>query len=362
MEYDKILTDILGRKDFLVVGKSVIRTDALDKALGRAKYTADYVPKGTTILKVYRSTVAHANIKSIDTSEALKVPGVEAIYTGADVTGNNQIGYALPDQPFLNDKKVHYVGDPIALICAKDEYAAMEAMDKIHVDYEELPAHLDIDAALVEGAEDIHDGGNIALVTTIRKGDIAGVFESADAVVEDTYWSPYQDHTYIETEAAYAIPGESKVTVIANGQSPFLCREKVAHVLGWDLNQVQIIQALTGGAFGGKDDQGPLLCAYAAFASLKLRKPVVHIWNREESLAYSNKRFPARIHYKSACTKDGKVTGIEVKITLECGAYANRSPFWLWRQTAHAGGPYEIDNCWIDGKGPCCVHTQRSHH
>ncbi|MCK5670115.1 aldehyde oxidase, partial [Candidatus Bathyarchaeota archaeon] len=136
MEYDKILTDILGRKDFLVVGKNVIRTDALDKALGRAKYTADYVPKGTTILKVYRSTVAHANIKSIDTSEALKVPGVEAIYTGADVTGNNQIGYALPDQPFLNDKKVHYIGDPIALICAKDEYAASEAMDKIHVDYE----------------------------------------------------------------------------------------------------------------------------------------------------------------------------------------------------------------------------------
>lgn len=356
MEYDKILTDILGRKDFLVVGKNVIRTDALDKALGRAKYTADYVPKGTIILKVYRSTVAHANIKSIDTSEALKVPGVEAIYTGADVTGNNQIGYALPDQPFLNDKKVHYIGDPIALICAKDEYAASEAMDKIHVDYEELTAHLDIDAALVEGAEDIHDGGNIALVTTIRKGDLAGVFESADAVVEDTYWSPYQDHTYIETEAAYAIPGESKVTVIANGQSPFLCREKVAHVLGWDLNQVQIIQALTGGAFGGKDDQGPLLCAYAAFASLKLRKPVVHIWNREESLAYSNKRFPARIHYKSACTKDGKVTGIEVKITLECGAYANRSPFWLWRQTAHAGGPYEIDNCWIDGKA---VYTNK---
>jgi len=356
LEYDNILSDILGRKDFLVVGKNVIRTDALDKALGRAKYTADYVPKGTTILKVYRSTVAHAKIKSIDTSEALKVPGVEAIYTGADVTGNNQIGYALPDQPFLNDKKVHFVGDPIALICARDEYAATEAMDKIYVDYEELPAYLDIDAALAEGAVDIHDGGNVAVVTKIRKGDITGVFDSADAVVEDIYWSPYQDHTYLETEAAYAIPGQSKVTVIANGQSPFLCREKVAHVLGWDLNQVQIIQALTGGAFGGKDDQGPLLCAYAAFASLKLGKPVVHIWNREESLAYSNKRFPARIHYKSAANKAGKVTGIEVKITLECGAYANRSPFWLWRQTAHAGGPYEIDNCWIDGQA---VYTNK---
>ncbi|MCW4012037.1 MAG: xanthine dehydrogenase family protein molybdopterin-binding subunit [Candidatus Bathyarchaeota archaeon] len=351
MEYDKILTEILGRKDFLVVGKNVTRTDALDKALGKARYTADYVPRDTSILKVFRSSEAHARIKSINTSEALRIPGVEAIYTGADITGNNQIGYALPDQPFLNDKKVHYVGDPIALVVARDEYAAAEAMESIYVDYDPLPNYLDIDAALAGDAVDIHEGGNIAVTTKIRKGDAEKGFKEADVEVEDTYWSPYQDHTYIETEAAYAIPdGTGKVTVIANGQSPFLCREKVAHVLGWDLNQVQIIQALTGGAFGGKDDQGPLVSAYAAFAATKLGKPVAHVWSREESLAYSNKRFPARIKYRSGANKKGKVTAIEVDITLECGAYANRSPFWLWRQTAHAGGPYEIDNCSVDGR------------
>lgn len=115
MEYDKILSDVLGRKDFLVVGKNVVRTDALDKALGKARYTADYVPRGTTLLKVYRSTVPHALIKSIDTAEALKAPGVEAIYTGADVTGNNQIGYALPDQPFLNEVDVFAGSYPMAV-------------------------------------------------------------------------------------------------------------------------------------------------------------------------------------------------------------------------------------------------------
>jgi len=351
LEYDKILTEILGRKDFLVVGKNVTRTDALDKALGKARYTADYVPRDTSILRVFRSSEAHALIKSIDTSEALQIPGVEAIYTGADITGNNQIGYALPDQPFLNDKKVHYIGDPIALVVARDQYAAAEAMETINVDYDPLPTYLDIDAALPEGAMDIHEGGNIAVTTKIRKGDSEKGFKEADVEVEDTYWSPFQDHTYIETEAAYAIPdGTGKVTVIANGQSPFLCREKVAHVLGWDLNQVQIIQALTGGAFGGKDDQGPLVSAYAAFAATKLGKPVAHVWSREESIAYSNKRFPARIKYRSGANSKGKVTAIEVDITLECGAYANRSPFWLWRQTAHAGGPYEIDNCSVDGR------------
>ena len=357
MEYDKILTDILGRKKFLVIGKNVIRTDALDKALGKARYTADYIPRDTSILRIFRSSMAHSKIKSIDISEAIKIPGVEAVYTGADVTGNNQIGYALPDQPFLNIEKVHYVGDPIALIVAKDEYAAAEAMDSIHVDYDPLPVYLDIDASLDENAIDIHEGGNIAVVTKIRKGDVEKGFKEADVEIEDTYWSPYQDHVYIETEAAYAVPdGSSKVTVISNGQSPFLCREKVAHVLGWDLNQVQIIQALTGGAFGGKDDQGPLVTAYAAFAATKLGKPVAHVWNREESLAYSNKRFPARITYRSGANKSGKVTAVEVDIILECGAYANRSPFWLWRQTAHAAGPYEVENCSVDGRA---VYTNK---
>jgi len=184
LEYDKILSDVLGRKDFLVVGKNVVRTDALDKALGKAKYTADYIPKGTALLKVYRSTVPHARIKSIDTAEAMEVPGVEAIYTGADVTGNNQIGYALPDQPFLNDEKVHFIGDPIALVCARDEYALEKAFQKMSVEYEELPAMLDIDASLSEDAVDIHEGGNIALTTRIRKGDAEKGFSEADVEVE----------------------------------------------------------------------------------------------------------------------------------------------------------------------------------
>ena len=116
MEYDKILGDLLGREDYLVVGRSVVRTDALDKALGRAMFTADYIPKGTAIIKVVRSTQPHALIKRIEKSAAVKIPGVLAVLTGDDVPGNNQIGYALSDQPFLNREKVHYIGDPIALV------------------------------------------------------------------------------------------------------------------------------------------------------------------------------------------------------------------------------------------------------
>ena len=116
MEYHNILREALGRDEYLVVGTQVARVDALDKALGKARYTPDYIPPGTRVVKVFRSTQAHALVKAIHTEEALKAPGVEAVYTALDVTGENQIGYALPDQPFLNHEKVHYVGDPLALV------------------------------------------------------------------------------------------------------------------------------------------------------------------------------------------------------------------------------------------------------
>jgi len=351
MEYDKILGDLLGRDEYVVVGKKITRTDALDKCLGRARFTADYIPWGTMVVKVLRSTKPHALLRRVDVSAALKMQGVEAVLTGADVPGKNQIGYALPDQPFLNDVKVHYIGDPIALVCARDEVTAEDALDAIQVEYEPLPAVFDIDAALAKGAPVIHKENNIAVTTRIRKGDAEKGFKKAKVIVEDTYWSPYQEHMAIEPEAAYAVPdGAGKITVVACMQSPHLVREKVAHILGWGFNQVRIIQALTGGAFGKKDDTGPLISAYAALAAVKTGKPAALVYDRNEVLATTPKRFPARFKYKSGADGNGKITSVQVDIKLECGAYANRAPFWLWRQTAHACGPYEVENVAVDGR------------
>ncbi len=351
MDYDKLLENLLGRSDYLVVGKSVTRSDALDKCLGSALFAADYIPRGTRVLKVLRSTEAHALIKRIDATEALSLPGIYAVITGADVPGENQIGYALPDQPLLNDKKVHYIGDPIALIVARDAEAAQEALEAVKVEYKPLKPVLDIDAALTEGAPVIHKDNNVALTTIIRKGDAPKGFKKAKAIVEETYLSPYQEHMYLEPDVAYAIPeGSSKITIVASSQSPHLAREKVAHVLGWRLNQVRIVVPYTGGGFGKKDDTAPLCCAYVALAAVKTGKPVALVYDRSEIVGATPKRFPARISYKSGADKNGLLTAIEVDITLECGAYANRAPFWLWRQTAHAAGPYVVPNAWIDGR------------
>ena len=353
MEYDKILEEILGRKDFLVVGKSIIRTDALDKALGRAKYTADYIQPGTVVVKEVYSSQPHALIKRVDTAAALKVPGVVAVYTAADILGENQIGYAIPDQPFLCDEKVHFIGDPIAIVCAEDNYAAEEAREAVNVEYDPLPANLTIDETLTDGAIHVHEGVNIAIKSRIRKGDVEKGFAKAKAVVEETYDTPYQDHAYIEPDVAYAIPeGSEKVTVIGAMQSPFLVREKVAGVLGWNLNQVRVIQALTGGAFGGKDDTGPFVCAKAAMAAVKLKRPAAMIYNRQEVTAYTPKRFPSRIHYRSAADEDGMLTAAKIDIIVDCGAYANRAPYWLWRQTVHStAGPSTPTRSWAEATG-----------
>jgi CO/xanthine dehydrogenase Mo-binding subunit len=357
MRYDRILEDLLNRDDFLVLGRNIVRTDALDKVLGRAKFTADYVPRDTAVVKIVRSPHPHALIKGIDASPAMELPGVQMVLTAADIPGENQIGYALPDQPFLNDVKTRFVGDPVALVVAADEGSAIEGADAVRVKYSPLPSVLDTTDALMAGAPMVHEGGNVVLTTKIRKGSVERGFSEADVVVEDLYDSPYQDHMYMEPEAAYAIPeGSGKVTVIGGMQSPFLVREKVAHILDWDLNQVRIIQALTGGAFGGKDDMGPLVCAKAALAAVKTGKPASLIFDRDESVAYSNKRFPARIRYKTGANKEGKITAIDVDITLECGAFANRAPFWLWRQTAHAAGPYDVHNASVDGRA---VYTNK---
>jgi len=180
MEYDKILESLLGRSQFLIVGKSVVRADALDKVLGKAKFTADYIQKGTVVVKVVRSTQPHARIKRVDVDAALRIPGIHAVLTASDIPGLNQIGYAIPDQPFLNDEKVHYIGDPIALVCAEDEWSAVEGMDAIVVDYDPLPANYTIDETLKKDAIHIHEGGNVALTSRIRKGDVEKGFSEAE--------------------------------------------------------------------------------------------------------------------------------------------------------------------------------------
>ena len=349
----------LRAKEFIVVGKGIERADALDKALGRAKFVEDYYERGVLFIKQVLSTEPHARIKKIIRDEALKLPGVRAVITADDIPGENQVGYALPDQPLLASGKVRYYGETVALVVADDFDKAFDASELVNVEYEPLPALLDPLEAMRRSDVLIHDemGNNIAFRTRIRKGNVEEGFAKSDVVVENEYRTHHQEHLYLEPEAALAIPGlDNRITIITAAQHPHLAQAITARVLGIPASYVKIVVPYLGGGFGGKDDEGPLVAAKAALATYITGKPTFLMYTREESMMIHPKREATIIKYKSGATKDGKLMAIDVTIIHDTGAYANRGPFILWRASVHASGPYEVPHAKVDGY---CVYTNK---
>ncbi|MEM4646648.1 MAG: molybdopterin cofactor-binding domain-containing protein, partial [Zestosphaera sp.] len=232
---ESLISKWLEAKEFVVVGKRVSRVDALSKALGTAKYTEDYLMSEALFIKQVLSVEPHAIIKNIDVTDALKIPGVNQVFTARDIPGVNQVGYALPDQPLLAERKVRYVGEVVALVAATDYDKALKAAEEVKVSYEPLPYILDPLEALERTDVLIHDeaGSNIAFRTKVRKGDIVEGFSKSDIIVENEYRTHHQDHIYLETEAALAIPDmEGRITIIGGIQYPHLARDITAKILG----------------------------------------------------------------------------------------------------------------------------------
>ena len=352
VEPESLISKWLEAKEFLVVGKRVSRVDALSKALGIAKYTEDYLMSEALFIKQVLSPEPHALIKDIDVSVALNIPGVAQVITARDIPGVNQVGYALPDQPLLAEKKVRYVGEVVALVAATNYDKALRAAEEVKVIYEPLPYVLDPLEALERKDILVHEetGSNIAFRTRVRKGDVTEGFSKSDVVVENEYRTHHQDHIYLETEAALAIPDmEGRVTIIGGIQYPHLARDITAKVLGLPASFVKVIVPYVGGGFGGKDDEGPLAAAKAGLVAYLTKKPAFVLYSREESIIIHPKREAAIIKYKSGASSDGKLQAIDVTIIHDTGAYANRSPFILWRATMHSSGPYEVPNAKVDG-------------
>jgi len=355
MDEQSILEKWLSASEYLVIGKSITRVDSLDKALGKALFTEDYLIDyflgNALYVKQVLSIHPHALIKGIKIPLELSERGV-LLFTARDIPGENQVGYALPDQPLLAEGKVRYVGEVVALIAHHDIDLALKAVEETIVEYEPLPYILDPLEAMERNDILIHEeiGSNIAFRTKVRKGDVEEGFSKSHVVVENEYRLHHQEHAYLETEAALAIPNlEGGVTIIGALQYPHLGQRIVARVLGIPLSKVKIIAPYIGGGFGGKDDEGPLTCAKAALVAYLTGKPAFILYSREESIKIHPKREAAIIRYKSGVDANGKLTAIDVTIIHDTGAYANRAPFILWRATMHASGPYVVPNAKVDG-------------
>ena len=325
------------------------RTDALEKVTGRIKYTTDMIEQEALYLRVVRSTLPHAVIKQIDVSQAVKIDGVERVLTAKDVPGANEVGFFIQDQPLFCNNKVRFVGDAIAMVVADSPEAAELGVQEVRVDYEQLPGIFDPKQALETGAIQIHEKGNLLDHHFVKKGDILEGFRKADVVVKGTYKTPIQEQAYLETEAALAYPTGDGITVVGSMQCPFAVEKAVKLVLGKAVPNVRIIEAPTGGAFGGKEDAPDEVCARAALAAYYTKKPALLAFSRKESIIFHPKRHPITIEREMGITKEGKVTAVKANLTLDGGAYASLSSRVLFQAVCLVTGAYDVPNVDVDG-------------
>ncbi len=341
------------------IGESVPRPDARDKVTGAALYSGDLVRPDMLHMKILFAWRPHARVVSIDTSAAVALPGVAAVYTARDVPVN-EYGLQKRDQPVLcgpspqastlgagvRGDVVRCEGDQVAAIVAESEAIAAHARDLINVEYEDLPAVYDAAEAMQPGAPRVHPeigDSNICVLDKIRKGDVESAFERADVIVEGEYRTPYQEHAYLQPEAGLAYIDEAgRITVECAGQWTHADRESIAHALGLADEQVRVIYPAIGGAFGGREDLS--VQAVLALAAMKLKRPVKIVWSRKESIVGHGKRHPMTLKTKWAATREGKLLAAETTIIADAGAYMYTTNKVLGNCTITATGPYFIPN------------------
>jgi CO/xanthine dehydrogenase Mo-binding subunit len=329
------------------VGKKVIRKDALKKVTGEALFADDMVFESMLYGKVVRSEVPHGILKNIDVEEAKKVPGIKAVLTHKDIPGANRVGIILKDEPVLVDHKIARIGDPLALIAGESREAVEEAANRLKIEIEELPPVLDPHEAMREDAIKIHGETNVVAVKNLIKGDIEEGFKKSDVIVENSYKTNFVTHMFIEPESGIGDFKDGIVTDWCSSQNVHFDRAEVARVLNIPRSKARVIQAITGGGFGGKLDISTQ--CHVALLAYYTGMPVKITYSRVESTTASSKRHPAIVRCKTGATKEGKLLAMDAEVILDTGAYASYGPGVITRTVVHLTGPYEIPNVRIKG-------------
>lgn len=346
------------------VGRSVPRLEARQKVSGRAEYVHNLAVPGMLHVKVFRSTVPHGRILSIDTSAAEALEGVHRIVTGEDIRAivpEPYYGPAFHDQPVLALDKVRHVGEPVAVVLAEDPYVAAEAVQLITAEYEELePVYNEVEA--VDSKAVVHEvlkpagtfpdlkhlvgkrDTNVALDYRLSRGDVDGAFAAADHVFAHEFRTQQTMHTPLEPMVSLAIPGHESLTIHTASQSPSFVRIEIARLLCWPENRVRVVVPHLGGGFGAK--LYIKLEALVACLALLVRRPVKLSLTMEEQF-YTISKHASTFRIKSA-VKGGKVTGRRCEVFWNGGAYADIGPRVTQKSGFTAPGPYDIENVSID--------------
>jgi CO/xanthine dehydrogenase Mo-binding subunit len=327
----------------MVVGQNVLRKEGRDKVRGRAQYVDDLVFPGMLYGKTIRSTIPHGIIRDIRFDPAFDWDRI-VVVDHRDIPGKNVVALIEDDQPLLAETKVRHVHEAILLLAAEDRELLEQAARHIEITYEELPAVLTMEDALAR-KQLLYGDNNIFKEFLISKGDIEKGFAAADLVVEETYRTNHQEHIYIETQGMIALPDRNGgVRVIGSLQCPYYVHKALKAILALPDDKITVVQAATGGGFGGKEEYPNVIAGHAVLLARKAGRPVKLVYDRAEDMAVTTKRHPSVIRHKTGVTQDGRMVAAEIDLLLDGGAYCTLSPVVLSRAAIHSLGPYECPN------------------
>ena len=318
------------------ISKSVVRKDHEPKMSGRSLYVGDYGNEGVLTGKFLRAKAARARILSVKVPEL--PPGYFYI-DRQDVPGVNKVHIVMDDTPVFAGDVTEYIGEPIAMVAGPDPKKVDEILAAIQVDWEEL-----------EPVLDIRKSDTVFFDYEYGKGNLEEAFAQADKVYEEEFSTGYQDQTYLETQAMMAEPEENgRMFVHGSLQCAYYVHTALMQALGCGPDEVHVLQDVTGGGFGGKEDFPSILGCQAAVAARKAGAPVRCVFDRREDLEFTPKRHPSLCTYRAA-VKDGRVTALDIEVLFNAGAYTTLSAVVLQRGVICASGVYNIPNLHVHGK------------
>jgi CO/xanthine dehydrogenase Mo-binding subunit len=326
-----------------VIGKSVPRKEGREKVTGRAKYVDDLKFPGMIFGATVRSPAARGRILGVHFEPG--IPWEEfTVVTAKDIPGKNCIALLIDDQPCLAGEFVNHPEEPVVLLAHPDKYLLEEARRAVRIEIEPLPAVFSMDDSLAR-KHVIWGTDNIFKSYQVNKGHVDAALREADLIVEGTYETGAQEQLYIEPQGMIAqANAEEGVTVWGSLQCPYYIHKALVVLFGLPKDRIRVVQAETGGGFGGKEEYPSMIAAHAALLAWKSGKPVKIIYDRAEDMVATTKRHPSRTKHRTAVTRDGKLVAMDIDFTLDGGAYETLSPVVLSRGTIHAAGPYNCPN------------------
>ena len=334
------------------LGSSVHRLDVAEKVQGYGKYPDDIYVDGMCYGGAVRSQYPRARVLYIRTKEAEALPGVVCVLTAKDIPGQQNVGHIQKDQPTLigEGEITQYLGDAVALVCARDQETLEKAKKLVRVVYEELPAVYGPEEASAPGAPEVIMGnrGNLQAHRHVVRGNADEAIKHSKYVLHEKFETPWTEHAFLEPECCVALPLENGgVKLLTTDQSAHTTQHECSAMLGVDFAHCQVENMLVGGGFGGKEDMS--VQHHAALIAYIARVPVKVKLTRQESLLVHPKRHPMWMDFTMGCDENGIIQGVKASVVSDTGGFASLGGPVLERACTHAAGPYHYENFEIEG-------------